>query len=210
LSPRVIVDPGGFAPASDIPPPKISDAATLEQFQAFRWSGDVITTGCVSTSIPGWVEDMRPAIDGRTVALAGASAALSSGKPIDARSDGDGGFQLRVAGSPADPPIGNARTFVGFHPGHVDTCFATCIGATCRAAVDAAHLDGSSPPPRPGLVLGGTQWAVHHPTPFATAFGAALFAAGALAVTLRRRPRSRSGALPPSPHPEQGGRRRRR
>ena len=184
-------------PKADVPPPKISDSAGAEltQFASFRAGASTITYGCVATPIPGWVEDMRQAVEGRTVALAGASAALAADHPIDARSNGRGGFDLRdvrALGAGKDAPvIGNAKTFVGFDAKRVHTCFATCIGADCREAVDAARLDGSSTPPSAGIALAGVTWAVHHPTPFATGVGAVLVLAGVLAVALRRRPRFR-------------------
>lgn len=188
--PHVVVD-ASWPRAADVPPPKISDSAGAEiaDFAAFREGPATITHGCVATPIPGWVEDMRPAVEGRTVALAGASAALASGHPIDARSDGHGGFALRAVSHLEEPPIGNAKTFVGFDNGHVFTCFATCIGAPCRAAVEDARLEGSAPPPRPGLALGAVTWAVHHPRPFAAGAGILFIVAGILAVVLRRRPR---------------------
>lgn len=202
MSPQVVVP----APASrwgdaEVPPPKISDSAGAEitQFHALRTPGtgahSTLTFGCVATPIPGWVEeDMRPAVEGRTVALAGASAALAAEHPIDARPDGHGGFELRDVRHLDAAPIGNARTFVGFDARRVHTCFATCIhhGSDvegCRAAVDAARLEGSSPPPSPGIALAGVHWAVHHPRPFAAASGLLLVTVGILAVVLRRRPR---------------------
>lgn len=187
-------------PRAEITPPKISDSAGAEltQFVSFRDRASSITYGCVATSIPGWVEDMRQAVEGRTVALAGASAALAADHPIDARPNGHGGFDLRDVrqlGAGKDAPvIGNAKTFVGFDAKRVHTCFATCIGPEeggCRDAVDAARLEGSAPPPDPGLALASVTWAVHHPRPFALGAGVVLVALGVLAVVLRRRPRFR-------------------
>lgn len=193
-SPRVALDaPLGWRPAQ-IAPPKISESAGAElaQHASFRAPDDsgAITLGCVATSIPGWVEDMRVAVEGRTVALAGASAAIASGVPIDARADGRGDFELRAAGDLSGPVIGHARTFLGFAPGQVHTCFATCTrAATCRAVIDTARLEGSSAPPAPGLALGAVTWSVHHPRPFALGAGIVVAVAGFLAVVLRRRAR---------------------
>lgn len=192
--PRVVADASW--PKADVPPPAIGDSAGAEvtEFAAFRRDAAVLTYGCVATPIPGWVEDMRPAVEGRTVAMAGASAARAAGHPIDARPDGRGGFELRDVRHLEGAPVGNARTFVGFDAKRVHTCFATCVDAGsrsggCRAVVDAARLEGSTPPPAPGLALAGATWAVHHPRPFAAGFAVLLVVAGALAVVLRRRPR---------------------
>jgi hypothetical protein len=201
VSPRVVVSRPAFGgsatidgwPSANVPPPKItgSAGAELTQFAAFRNAASTLTFGCVATPIPGWVEDMRPPVEGRTVALAGASAALAAGHPIDARPNGRGGFDLRdVRELGADPPpIGNAKTFLGFDAHRVHTCFATCIGADCASAVDAAHLEGSAEPPHPGLALASATWAVHHTRPFATAAAVTLVLLGAALVVTRRKPR---------------------
>lgn len=194
MIPRVVVALPATWTRTEVPSPKISGSAGAEltSFEALRAAPDdrsIVTQGCVATPIPGWVEDMRQAVEGRTVALAGASAALAAGHPIDARPDGRGGFELRDVRRLEEPPIGSAHTFVGFDAGHVHTCFATCIGATCIAAVESARLEGSGPPPSPGIALSGVTWAVHHPRPFAIGVGVLLVLTGALAVALRRRPR---------------------
>lgn len=189
----VDVPPGWHA--ADVAPPKISDSAGAElaQYAAFEDEGATITIGCVATPVPGWVEDMRPAVEARTVALAGASAARASGKPIDAKTDDHGGFVLRSVNDLEGPPVGSARTWIGFDAHRVHTCFATCTGArfeSCRHAVDGARLEGTSPPPAPGLALGVVTWAVHHPAPFAMGAGALVLLAGIVAIVTRRRPRT--------------------
>ena len=193
--PRVVLDaPARWKPA-EIPPPKISESAGAEltQFVSLR-SDDAgaITFGCVATAIPGWVDDMRPAVEGRTVALAGASAALANGNPVDARDDHHGGFELRVASDLGGPVIGRARTFIGFDPSHVHTCFATCVrSTTCEHAIETARLEGSLPPPSPGLALSAVTWSVHHPHPFALGTAVAIALVAILSVALRRKPRHR-------------------
>ncbi|MBX3226908.1 MAG: hypothetical protein KIT84_34070 [Labilithrix sp.] len=191
----VVVPPSGWRVGS-IAPPKINESAGAEIVQHASFespNGGAITVGCVATSIPGWVEDMRPAVEGRTVALAGASAALATGAPIDARPDGTGTFELRAANDIAAPVIGHARTFIGFDTQRVHTCWVTCTRATtCQSTIATARLDGSTAPPSPGLALTGVTWAVHHPTPFALALATTLTITTLLAVTLRRKPRHRA------------------
>jgi hypothetical protein len=187
--------------------PKLAESAGAEMV-SFRVLRDPkandnagLVSGCVATPIPGWVEDMRPSIEGRTVALAGAATErlLGGDFPIDARPNGEGGFVLRPAKDLGGPIIGSARTFVGFDSSsRVFTCFAACAsrpgGRTpvgCEAAVAGSRLEGSSAPPTPGLALRSVTWAVHHPRPFA--FGVAIFVTGLaiLAIARRRRPRFR-------------------
>lgn len=218
--PRVALEaPAGWSATSDLATPKIavSSGASLHAWTAHRSAaGDAaLVTGCVATPIPGWVEDMRPAVEGRTVALAGASAAAIAGAPVDARPGEGGVLELRAVSDLAGPPIGHARTFVGFDGARVFTCFATCVAPrasaperaplepaaaspepasaarACDASVTAARLEGSAAPPAPGLALRGATWAVHHPRP--TALGACGLAVtfALLAIATRRRPRSR-------------------
>ncbi|MBX3202292.1 MAG: hypothetical protein KF894_29455 [Labilithrix sp.] len=201
--PRVAhAPPAGWSATAELPKPKIADSAgaSLVAWSAHRSAdGDAaLVSGCVATPIPGWVEDMRPAVEGRTVALAGASAAAITGAPVDARPGADGIFELRAVSELAGPPIGHARTFVGFDDARVLTCFATCVGTratpsprACDASVVAARLEGSSPPPAAGLALRGATWAVHHPRPTALGAGALAATLAVVALVTRRRPRSR-------------------
>lgn len=185
--------------------------ATFSQWFVLRSPGadETLLVGCVTTPIPGWAPDMRPAVDARTVALMNASTERVVGVPIEAR-DATGHFSLRPVGAPEDAAhVGIGRTFVGFGEHAVVTCFATCTtkrGATtggargdgkpgwsraCDASVVRAHLEGSQAPPPPGLVVGAVTWAVHHPSTSVAWGGVVVFAVGTLAVALRRRPRSR-------------------
>jgi hypothetical protein len=192
--------------AVDVPPPKIAEAsgAVLSQWQGSRSprSDTTLVSGCVATPIPGWVEDMRPAIEARTTALAGAVAEKITGFPTHAGSDGDGRFILHAASNLNGPVIGYARTFIGFDDARVFTCFATCAGGRepleCLPLSTQARLEGSQPPPTPGALLRIVTWGVHHPRD--AAFDAALVLSMGivLAVVLRRRPRS-SIAGPRSP-----------
>jgi hypothetical protein len=143
---------------------------------------------------------MRPAVEARTVALAGAVAAKIVGAPADVRPDEHGGFALRLAADLGGPTIGRARTFIGFDASRVFTCFATCARrpgdlaqgpAECEQSAVEATLDGSEAAPPPGLALGAATWAVHHTRPVVLMGGGLVVVLGCLAVVLRRRPRSR-------------------
>lgn len=206
--PRVAVDPPAGWVATEIQKPPIasSTGALLTTWTAHRSvAGDAaIVSGCVATPIGmGWVEDMRPAVEGRTIALAGASASKITGAPVDARSGEAGVFALRATSDLAGPVIGHARTFVGFDDGRVLTCFATCASTAgpgpreaCDRSIIEARLEGSRSPPAPGLALRGATWAVHHPRPTAHgAFGLVVLL-GVIAVASRRRPRSQIGGRP--------------
>lgn len=214
LLPRVVAEPPPGWVSAEIEAPKIAESAgaVMTQWQAVRAEdgGAALVTGCVATPVPGWVDDMRPAVEARTTALAGAAAARITGVPIDVRAESSlaperpqGVFALRAANDLAGPVIGSARTFLGFDEARVFTCFATCANRprastsgheACARAVASARLDGSGPPPPPGLGLRGATWAVHHPRPFAVGAGLVVIVLGILAVVTRRRPRS----APPS------------
>lgn len=197
--PHVVVDvPGGWR-AATVAPPKINESsgAAIAQFAAFTNEVATITIGCVATPIPGWSEEMRPAVEGRNVALAGSSAAIASGTPIDAKSGEHGVFVLRSANDLEGPPVGSARTWLGWDAAHVHTCFATCTGpsdhgASCQNSIETAHLEGSTRSPPPGLALSAVEWAVNHPKPFATGAAAFVILAGIAAVLTRRKPRFRT------------------
>jgi hypothetical protein len=207
--PAVTTDspPGFTEPAADVaqPPLGSGSGSTFTQWLATRspTTKDTLLLGCVATPIPGWVEDMRPTVDARTVALMDASVERVVGVPVEAR-DASGHFSLRPVGAPEDAPrLGIARTFVGFTDHEVVTCFAACANArtksvehpgaprACDASVLSARLDGGSPPPAAGVVLGAVTWAVHHPRTAVTWGSVLAFALGAVAVASRRRPRSR-------------------
>jgi len=216
--PHVAADvPAGWVATDDVAKPKIAEAsgAAFVQWQASQSAnGDAaLVSGCVATPIPGWVEDMRPAVEARTVALAGAATSKIAGGPIDARPAENGVLALRAASDVTGPVIGRARTFVGFDESHVLTCFATCaaksIGSlrhepsgsldACERAVTAARLEGALPPPEAGVALRAATWAVHHPRPAAMGGLAFVVVLGILTVVVRRRPRSRIERAPRAP-----------
>jgi hypothetical protein len=191
--------------SSDVAQPPIASGgsgSTFTQWKALGSAppsapGETLLLGCAATPVPGWVEDMRPTVDDRTRALTNACAERMVGAPVEAR-ETSGHLALRLAGTPEDgPQVGLARTFVGFGEHQVFTCFALCAskkpGATrtCDAVVLAAHLEGSMPPPPPGLVLGAATWAVHHPSEALVGGAVVVLTLGAIAVAFRRRPRSR-------------------
>jgi hypothetical protein len=207
MVPHVAAEPPPGWLAADVAAPRIAESAGAE-WTSFRAShptdeAAALVSGCVATPIPGWVEDMRPAVEWRTTALAGAAAERITGVPMDARADTRGTFSLRAASQLQGPAIGMARTFVGFDASRVFTCFVTCAARApgeavgerldCERSVIEATLEGSTPPPRAGLALRGVTWAVHHPRPAAVGGGALVAAVGMLAVITRRRPRSRLG-----------------
>jgi hypothetical protein len=208
MIPAVIVaDPPAEWRPAEVTPPRIAESAGAE-LASWRASRDpmsetTLVTGCVATPVPGWVDDMRPSVEARTVALAGAVAEKITGRPIDARPDGNMSSLLHLR-SAADldrdpPPIGAARALVGFDERRVFTCFATCVArgseetvSRCADLARQARLVGSQAPPSPGIALRAVTWAVHHPRPAAFGFAVAAAAAFVTAVAARRRPRSGS------------------
>jgi len=147
---------------------------------------------------------MRPAIEARTAAVMNGSAERLVGLPVEAARIPDtkeGHFTLRPAGSPdAAPPLGIARTFLGWNDGSVATCFAICAARKdeepsarrCDASVLGARLEGSLGPPPAGMVLGAVTWAVHNPSQTAAWAAGVAFVLGLVAIASRRRPRSRA------------------
>lgn len=201
--PRVILRPPPDWVAADVERPPISEGTGAELLAWDAWrravdadGGPALAAGCVATPIPGWVEDMRPAVEARSVAFAGAVAAKITGGPVDARGDLDGTLVLRAAARLEGAPVGRGRAFVGFDDARVFTCFAVCASsgpvADCEASVVGARIDGSLAPPAPGAALRAGTWAIHHPREVAWGGGAAVVVASCLAVVFRRRPRSRS------------------
>ena len=200
--------PGFVEAAATVPQPAIGgrdspSGSVFTQWNAWRSPAtrQTLLLGCVATPIPGWVEDMRPTVDARTLGLHDASVERVVGAPIEARA-APGHLGLRAVGAPEGAPlVGIGRTFVGFGEHDVLTCFAACAvpkdGAAanaaraCDASVLAARLEGDRPAPPSGIVLGGLTWAVHHPATAVTWAGVLTFALGVVAVASRRRPRSR-------------------
>ena len=210
LAPSVATElpPGFIEAAADVQRPAIGtgSGSVVTQWQAWRSpeSRDTLLLACVATPIPGWVDDMRPSVDARTVSVMNASVERVVGVPVETR-DMSGHFALRPVGSPEGTPwVGIGRTFVGWDAENVLTCFAACatpqhskqdnrteVGRICDRHVLASRLDGATAPPPPGLALGAVTWAVHHPST-TVRWGAALaFALGVIAVASRRKPRSR-------------------
>jgi hypothetical protein len=195
-APYVVAEPLPGWVAVDAPRPPIGDAADarLTSFSAHR-SPDGASTlahGCVSAKIPGWVEDMRPPIEARLLGITAYNAGQITDTPMEARPEGDG-LLLRATGGPRR---GSARTFVGFEPDRVSTCWVMCVSKSsehpsCESSVASARLEGSLPPPPPGVALSAVSWAVYHPTPTALFACVVVVAVSLVAVMRRRRPRSR-------------------
>lgn len=204
--PRLAFEPpSGWGAAPDIAPPTISAAtgAELVEWRALAApdGSAAFAAGCVAKRIPGWVDEMRPAVAARATALAGVCAEEIAGVAIDGRGGEGGALVLRAANDLGGPVLGHARTFVGFDEARVFACFATCASRGpaaeessrgCEGALASARLDGSAAPPPPGLVLRGVTWAVHHPRPAVSAGGVLVVAAAIAALVTRRRPRSRA------------------
>lgn len=202
--PHVVAEAPPAWVAADVaqPPLASGSGARFTQWEALESPArDArFTRACVSTPIPGWVSDMRAAVEARGNALAMATAERMGGAQTERREE-NGRSLVRTMGAPeSEPPIGVVRTFLGFDDHEVATCFAICIAksamaagakASCESSVATAQLGGGTAPPSPGLLVGAASWAVHHPR--STAAGSALAACmlGVLAVVVRRRPRSR-------------------
>ena len=174
--------------------------ATLVQWTALgSGEGDVLLLGCVATPIPGWIEDMRPSIEGRNLAFAVSSAQRLVGGDVEPKIEL--GYLGLHAPGPSHARIGVSRTFLGFSAAsEVVTCFATCATPqnvahagprTCDASVTHARLSGEVAPPPAGLALAATTWAIHHSRPTLAWAAALTICLGAVAIVKRRRPRSR-------------------
>lgn len=205
VGPHVVVrPPAGWVNAElDRPTIAESSGAAYSEWTAWRTDapadalGERLVHACVATPIPGWVEDMRPAVEARTHGLTSAQANMITGAPAELRGSGGEVLEIRRAGESNGPALGRARTFVGFDGSHVFTCFAVCARKgpgpaddACGRSVTEARLEGSLEPPRPGTFLRGATWAVHHPRAAALGGAGLILALGILAITARRRPRS--------------------
>ncbi|MBS2016617.1 MAG: hypothetical protein JST00_27285 [Deltaproteobacteria bacterium] len=198
--------PASWAAAEIAQPPLAQGSgARFSQWEVRRSPGGehTLVRACVETPIPGWVEDMKTAVEARGQGVAMATAERTSGAPAERRDEGEWS-SLRAMGAPASsPPMGALRTFLAFDDQEVATCFAVCtstraaegagaeFASPCASVVAAARVIGGTPPPPPGLLIGASHWAVHHPTHAAAGAGLAVFVLGLLAVVLRRKPRSR-------------------
>lgn len=202
LTPAVVAQPPPGWVVAAVPRPPLGDAADAHftSFTAWRSPDGAqgLVHACVAAPIPGWVEDMRPPLEARGIALAGSTAERIAGIPVEARPEGSL-LVLRAAGG-APEPIGAARTALGFaDDGRVVTCLAACARTDgrspgsddCRTQIAAVRFAPGSPPPPPGLVLGAVTSAVHHPREAAAAAGALITAAAVLAIATRRKPRTR-------------------
>ncbi|MDB4945681.1 MAG: hypothetical protein JWP97_5215 [Labilithrix sp.] len=209
----VLVVPEGAVPLDEATLARVRPAlgggadAALVDLSGHRVDrGDLLVSACVATPIPGWVEDMRPSIEGRLAAFAITSAERLAGGDLEARPL-PGAMALFPRGVAGAAPVGFTRTFLGFAEGpRVVTCFATClrpVGAVpasslslppspraCDASVAGARLE-SAPPPAPGVALASIAWAIHHPHPALLWAGISSLALAGLAMAWRKRPRSR-------------------
>lgn len=196
--PFVAAAPPAAWAVADVAPPEVapSSGARVTQWSVMRGAGEAtFVAACVATPIPGWVEDMRPAVEARSVGLVASTAQRLAKGPIEA-SDRDGLFVIRRAGAAAPGDLGTARTFLGFDDANVFTCYAACVatsaGATraCDATVKDARLERSGPPPHPSMALSAVTFCVHHPRETAGVVATLTTAFGVLAIVTRRRPRA--------------------
>jgi len=211
VGPIVVAETPPAWVAAEIAQPPLAGAsgARFTQWEAARSPDSpegsaTLVRGCVETPIPGWVPDMRTAVEARGHGLAMATAERTSGAQAERRDEG-GRPLVRTMGAPdGSPPIGAVKTFLGFDGHDVATCFAVCtttaaahpakphaLQPTCESVVASAHLTGGTDPPKAGLVMGAASWAVHHPVRTAAGSALAACALGVLAVVGRRKPRSR-------------------
>jgi hypothetical protein len=191
-APRVRFEPPTRVPLAVEPPPLTAAGATLVGFRASGDEAASAAEGCVATTIPGWVDDMRVAVEARSLGFAGAVAERLVKEPVDARPSG-GTFELRRASDLSGPLVGRAKTFLGFDDSRLFTCFAICRGPdeACLGPVSMATLEGSSPPPPPGLALRAVTWGVHHPSRVSLASGLGVLLFAVVFVRSRRKPRMR-------------------
>lgn len=182
-----------------------SDAAFTQWASVRATDGSVLLTACVSTPIPGWVDDMHGAVSARGRGVAAAAVERAAGGPVELRGD----EPLVVFAAGTNHAIGVARVFLGFDDGAVATCFAACVASreptradaadleatsrACDASVVGARLEGSVRAPEPGVLLGAASWAVHHPRHAASSTGALLALAAVATLVTRPKTRSRIG-----------------
>src|SRR5437588_65414 len=77
---------GGWT-AATVPEPSLGGGtgAVVTQWEVRQSesTSDTLLVGCVDTPIPGWVDDMRLAVDARTVALMHGAAERMTGGPLE-------------------------------------------------------------------------------------------------------------------------------
>lgn len=196
--------PGWVEAAPEVPRPPIGSAGSVfTQWQAWRSvsADETLLVGCVATPIPGWVDEMRPTVEARTVTIMNASVERVVGAPVETRNSSGDFVLLRVGAPEGSPWVGIGRTFVGWDAHNVLTCFASCVSSKhdnrpdvqriCDSNVLASRLDDSMPPPPAGRALEAVTWAVHHPAKSVRWTAVLVFALGVVAVASRRKPRSR-------------------
>lgn len=203
--PHVVAEPPPSWIAAEVTAPPIAEGtgAKVVAWRAWRAAKDetardpTFVRACIATAIPGWVEDMRPATEMRMVGIVASTAERLANAPIEARNEG-GMLLLYAAGTHGQSGrLGVSRAFLGFDEAHLYTCFAMCVAKTpsadavaCDANAEHAVLEGSTPPPHPGLALSAVTWGIHHPRETATTAAVLTLLGGVLAITTRRRPRA--------------------
>ena len=162
--------------------------------------GEALAFGCVSTEIPGWVDDMRPVVDARSMGLTASVAEGLAGAPIRANDVGRSDAQttpLAIVDASNGRNLGSAKKIIAFDEGAVVSCFVVCVAKTagaaraCDPAVEATRVVGDRAPPPPGFALAAVTYGVHHPNESAMSALGFVVALGVLVVATRRRPRFR-------------------
>ena len=182
-----------------LPKPGLGEGADVAytSYEARRRDGasPTLVSGCVAAPVPGWVEDMRRPVEHRGMNLLVVSGQIATGEPVGTEGvpGQEGLFTLWSDGK----RVGTARLGLGFDDEpRVFTCWLVCANkdgntGACDDVVRTARFDSGDPPPPPGVALSVVTWAVHHPRTAAPAAGAVVVVLGALAVVLRKKPRTR-------------------
>lgn len=179
--------------------PDLSQAPriALTEWHAMRKAASPgrLAWGCFESRIDGWAPEGEGLVldkIGDVAASSAARAGLPAAMHVSA-TQRDHDVSTRDLVSDGDSP-NVARVFLGFRRDGGDfavACFALCAGdATCAQAVRASHLEGPLvPPPPPSLGLRALSFVVHHPQGSAMGLVIGACAAGAIAVSTRKRPR---------------------
>jgi hypothetical protein len=194
-SPRLTVPrPDGFAAAPDapVPVPEGSPARRVDHVELTGGAARVIAE-CFAAQVPGWSEELRGPVEGRTTAMLAATVERRLGLGVRVSYDpSSAGLTLHAVDD--GRALAEGKTLLGFDGDAVHTCYVACVApdaTACRGAVRAATLRGGSAAPPPGILLASAAGVVRHPREASAALVGVAIAIGAAAVLTRRRPRTR-------------------